>query len=67
MFMQVANIASVAILSSMAFSYVLDKVKDRQEKNLREEIKDRVESTLRENLERIRNLEMENNVIVIYI
>jgi len=27
--MQVANIASVAILSSLAFSYVLDKVKDR--------------------------------------
>ncbi|CDW74205.1 alpha-methylacyl-racemase [Stylonychia lemnae] len=63
MFMQVANIASVAILSSMAFSYVLDKVKDRQEKNLREEIKDRVESTLRENHERIRALEIENNTI----
>ena len=47
--MQSVNVASIAILTSMGVSYVLDKIKDRQERNLREEIKDRMESTLREN------------------
>ena len=47
--MQTVNVASVAILSTLGVTYVLDKIKDRQEKNLREEIKDRVETTLKEN------------------
>lgn len=42
------NVASIAILSTMGVTYVLDKIKDRQEKNLREEIKDRVEHTLKD-------------------
>ena len=57
--MQSVNVASVAILSSLAVSYVLDKIKDKQEKNLREEIKDRVYESLRENSERLRSLEQE--------
>jgi hypothetical protein len=57
MFMQTVNVASVAVLSTLAVTYVLDKIKDRQEKNLREEIKDRVETTLKENSQRVRDLE----------
>ena len=45
----------------MGTTYVLDKIKDRQEKNLREEIKDRLESTLKESTERIRVLELESD------
>jgi vacuolar-type H+-ATPase subunit E/Vma4 len=59
MFMQTVNVASIAILSTVAVSYVLDKIKDRHERNLREEIKDRMESTLREANSRIRSLESE--------
>ena len=55
--MQSFNVASVAVLSTFAVTYVLDKIKDRQEKNLREEIKDRVHSTLKESMDRIRSLE----------
>ncbi len=42
--MSAVNVASIAILSSIGVNYFLDKVKDRQEKNLREEIKDRIDS-----------------------
>lgn len=63
--MQSVNVASIAILSTMGVTYVLDKIKDRQEKNLREEIKDRVDSSLRENVTRIRALEVENDQQVI--
>jgi len=55
--MGAVNVASLAILTTMGVTYVLDKIKDRQEKNLREEIKDRIESTLRESHDRIRTLE----------
>lgn len=48
LFMQSVNVASIAILSTIGVTYVLDKIKDRQDKNLREEIKDRLEATLRD-------------------
>lgn len=56
-FMQSVNVASVAILTTLGVTYVLDKIKDKEEKNLREEIKDRVYSSLRENSEKIREIE----------
>lgn len=46
--MQSVNIASIAILSTLGVTYVLDKIKDRQDKNLREEIKDRLDASLRD-------------------
>jgi hypothetical protein len=46
--MQSVNVASIAILSTIGVTYVLDKIKDRQDKNLREEIKDRLDVTLRD-------------------
>jgi len=57
--MQSINVASVAVLTTLGVSYVLDKLKDKQDRNLREELKDRVESTLRDSTGRIRVLESE--------
>jgi hypothetical protein len=55
--MQSVNVASIAVLTTLGVSFVLDKLKDKQDKNLREELKDRVESTLRDSVQRIRALE----------
>ena len=42
----------------------MDKIKDRQERNLREEIKSNVEASLHLSLGRIKDLEIENNRLV---
>jgi hypothetical protein len=55
--MQSVNVASIAVLTTLGVSFVLDKLKDKQDKNLREELKDRVESSLRDSVQRIRALE----------
>ena len=55
--MQSVNVASIAVLTTLGVSFVLDKLKDKQDKNLREELKDRVESSLRDSFQRIRALE----------
>ena len=55
--MQSVNGASISVLTTLGVSFVLDKLKDKQDKNLREELKDRVESTLRDSVQRIRALE----------
>jgi hypothetical protein len=54
-------VASIAVLTTLGVSYVLDKLKDKQDRNLREELKDRVESTLRDSTGRIRALESEQD------
>lgn len=41
-----ATTASIAIISSLGLTYMLDSYKDRQDKNLRDELKDRVQSSL---------------------
>jgi hypothetical protein len=51
------NVASIAVLTSLGVSYMMDKSKDKNDKNLREEIKDRVSSSLIESQQRIRALE----------
>ena len=38
-----ATVASVAVLSSLGITYMLDNYKNKQDKNLRDEIKDRVQ------------------------
>ena len=48
MLMQSVNVASIAVLTTLGVSYFLDKIKDKQDKNMREELKDRVESTLKD-------------------
>jgi len=57
--MQSVNVASIAILSTLGVTYVLDRIKDKKDKDLREEIKDRVFESLRENSERLRQLEQD--------
>jgi C4-dicarboxylate transporter len=37
-----ATVASVAIIASLGLTFLLDKYKDKQDKNLREELKDRI-------------------------
>lgn len=59
--MQSVNVASIAVLTTLGVSYVLDKIKDKQDKNLREELKDRVESNLKDSVTRIRALETEQD------
>lgn len=56
-FMGAGAIASISVLTSLGINYVLDNMKDKREKHLREEIKERVFDTLRENTERLRALE----------
>ena len=41
-----ATTASIAIISSLGLTYLLDSYKDRSDKNLRDELKDRVQSSL---------------------
>jgi predicted transglutaminase-like protease len=53
------NIASIACLSTIGVNYVLDRMKDRKDKHLREEIKERVFDSIRENTERLRSIELE--------
>ena len=56
-------VASIAVLSSFAVNYMLEKFKDVRDKNLREELKDRFESQLRESQQRLRNLEAEQDTL----
>lgn len=43
MFASPSVVASIAVLSSFAVNYMLEKFKDVRDKNLREELKDRFE------------------------
>lgn len=56
-------VASIAVLSSFAVNYMLEKFKDVRDKNLREEIRDRFESALRESQQRIRSLEADADTL----
>mmetsp|Transcript_45597 Transcript_45597/g.33344 ORF Transcript_45597/g.33344 Transcript_45597/m.33344 type:complete len:106 (+) Transcript_45597:167-484(+) len=55
--MQSINTASIAILSAFGVTYVIDRMRDKQDRNLREEIKERVFDSLKENTERVRAME----------
>lgn len=52
-----ATVASVAILSSVGITYLLDNYKDRQDKNLRDELKDRVKQSLEDQKKVIQDIE----------
>jgi hypothetical protein len=54
-------VASIAVISSFAVNYMLEKFKDVRDRNLREEMKERFEASIRENRDRIRQLEGEND------
>ena len=48
------NVASLAVVTSVGVSYLLDKFKEKKDEALRNELKDRLYSTLAENTNRLR-------------
>lgn len=48
-----ATVASVAIIASLGLTYILDKYKDKQDKNLREELKDRIKEQLQDSKDKL--------------
>ena len=52
------NVASLAVVTSVGVTYLLDKFKDKKDESLRNELKDRLYSTLAENTDRLRKLEI---------
>jgi len=53
-FMNALNVASLAVVTSVGVTYLLDKFKDKKDEALRNEMKDRLYSTLSENTTRLR-------------
>lgn len=53
--------ASLAIVTSVGVTYLLDKFKDKKDESLRNELKDRLYSTLSENTSRLRQLEIKQD------
>ena len=58
------NVASLAIVTSVGVTYLLDKFKDKKDESLRNELKDRLYSTLSENTSRLRQLEIKQDELV---
>lgn len=56
--------ASLAIVTSVGVTYLLDKFKDKKDESLRNELKDRLYSTLSENTSRLRQLEIKQDELV---
>jgi hypothetical protein len=57
LFMQSINVASIAVLTSLGVTFLIDKLKDKKDNDLREEIKTSVSKDVNENRERIIKLE----------
>ena len=55
------NVASLAIVSSVSVTYLLDTFKEKRDESLRNELKDRLYSTLSENTNRLRQLEIKQD------
>lgn len=53
----IATTASVSFISSMGLTYLLDKYKDKKDRQLRDEIKDRVDSVIDDMRKKINLLE----------
>ena len=53
--------ASLAIVSSVSVTYLLDTFKEKKDESLRNELKDRLYSTLSENTNRLRQLEIKQD------
>jgi len=54
-------VASLAVVTSVGVTYLLDKFKDKKDDALRNELKDRLYSTLTENTSRLRQLEIKQD------
>ena len=61
------NVASLAVVTSVGVTYLLDKFKDKKDETLRNELKDRLYSTLSENTNRLRQLEIRQDELVSHL
>jgi hypothetical protein len=59
--MSAINVASLAVITSVGMTYLLDKFKDRKDEVIRTEMKDRLYSTLQENTQRLRAIEQKQD------
>ena len=59
----VATTASISIISALGLTFLLDKYKDKKDKNLRDEIKDRVSCTLDDLRKKLNDLETNQNIL----
>ena len=59
--MNALNVASLAVVTSVGVTYLLDKFKDKKDEVLRNEMKDRLYTTLSENTKRLRDLEIKQD------
>ena len=51
------NVASLAVVTSVGVTYLLDKFKEKKDETLRQELKERLYSTLQDSNQRLRSLE----------
>ena len=58
------NVASLAVVTSVGVTYLLDKFKDKKDDVLRNELKDRLYSSLQDNVTRLRSLEVKQDELV---
>ena len=56
--------ASLAVVTSVGVTYLLDKFKDKKDDVLRNELKDRLYSSLQDNVTRLRSLEIKQDELV---
>ena len=61
--MNALNVASLAVVTSVGVTYMLDKFKDKKDETLRQELKERLYTTLQDNNQRIRSLEMKQDTL----
>ena len=61
--MNTLNVASLAIVTSVGVTYLLDKFKDKKDEVLRQELKERLYSTLQDSNQRLRGLETRQDTL----
>ena len=61
--MNAINVASLAVVTSVGVTYLLDKFKEKKDETLRQELKERLYTTLQDNNQRLRSLEMKQDTI----
>ena len=61
--MNAINVASLAVVTSVGVTYMLDKFKEKKDETLRQELKERLYTTLQDSNQRLRSLEIKQDTI----
>ena len=61
--MNAINVASLAVVTSVGVTYMLDKLKEKKDETLRQELKERLYTTLQDSNQRLRSLEIKQDTI----